>query len=114
MKTITEVQDFLGPFVRWASNQPDVHGVALVGSFARGEARADSDLDLVILTDQPETYLHSMQWAEQFGKMAKHQIEDYGKLTSLRIWYQDGLDVEYGITMAGSPVFEFAVAAVIG
>lgn len=98
MKTITDIQDFLDEFVRWASDQPDVHGVAVVGSYARGEARADSDLDFVILTDQPETYLHDIQWIEQFGDVAKHQTEDYGKLTSLRVWYQHGLEVEYGIT----------------
>jgi len=28
----------------------------------------------------------------------KHQAEDYGKLTSLRVWYQNGMEVEYGIT----------------
>ena len=98
MKTMADVQEFLNGFVRWASDQPDVHGVAVVGSYARGEARADSDIDFVILTDQPETYLHDIQWMEQFGSVAKHQTEDYGKLTSLRVWYQNGVEVEYGIT----------------
>ena len=98
MKTITNVQEFVDGFVRWASNQPDVHGVAVVGSYARGEARDDSDIDFVILTDQPETYLHDMKWTEQFGGVLKHQTEDYGKLTSLRVWYQNGMEVEYGIT----------------
>ena len=35
MKTMTDVQDFLDRFVHWASNQLDVHGVALVGSYAQ-------------------------------------------------------------------------------
>jgi len=26
----------------------------------------------------------------------KYQIEDYGKLTSVRVWYQNGMEVEYG------------------
>lgn len=98
MKTITDTQDFLDRFIRWASDQPGVHGVAVVGSYSRGEARADSDLDFVILTDRPETYLHNVQWIEQFGSVMKHQTEGYGKLTSLRVWYQHGLEVEYGIT----------------
>ncbi len=26
------------------------------------------------------------------------QIEDYGLLTSIRVWYADGHEIEYGIT----------------
>ncbi|MGH2704321.1 MAG: nucleotidyltransferase domain-containing protein [Actinomycetota bacterium] len=42
--------------------RPDVCGVAIVGSWARGEARADSDLDLVILTEDPSRYTHADDW----------------------------------------------------
>lgn len=107
MKTIEDIRDFLNSFVAWASEQPDVQGIALVGSYARGAARDDSDIDLVILTDQPKRYLEDIIWTQYFGTVEKHQTEDYGKLTSLRAWYQDGVEVEYGITMANSPVFEF-------
>jgi hypothetical protein len=41
---------------------------------------------------------------ERFGAIAKHQTEDYGKLISVRVWYQNGQEVEYGITVASSPV----------
>ena len=98
MKTIEAIRDFLDPFVEWASVQPDVQGIALVGSYARGMARDDSDIDLVILTDQPSKYLADIKWTERFGTVEKQQIEDYGKLTSLRVWYQNGLEVEYGLT----------------
>ena len=36
---------------------PDICGLALVGSWARGTARADSDVDLVVLTSHPDRYL---------------------------------------------------------
>jgi predicted nucleotidyltransferase len=98
MKTIEHIRDFLDVFVAWASAQPDVQVVALVGSYARGTAKEDSDIDLVILTDYPQNYLESTEWAEQFGIIEKHQTEDYGKLTSLQVWYQKGYEVEYGIT----------------
>ncbi|HEY3476288.1 MAG TPA: nucleotidyltransferase domain-containing protein [Anaerolineales bacterium] len=98
MKTIEDIRAFLDPFIAWASEQPDVQGVALVGSYARGEARDDSDIDLVILTEQPQKYLDGLKWTERFGIVEKTQTEDYGKLTSLRVWYQNGLEVEYGIT----------------
>ena len=106
MKTIEHIRDFLNAFVTWASAHDDLQGIALVGSYARGEARDDSDIDLVILTDQPQAYLEDLKWIERFGTVKEYQTEDYGKLTSIRVFYQNGYEVEYGSTMAGSPVFE--------
>jgi predicted nucleotidyltransferase len=107
MKTIETIREFLNAFAGWASEQPDVQGIALVGSYARDAAKDDSDIDLVLLTDQPSKYLEDSRWAERFGVVEKHQTEDYGKLTSLRAWYRHGMEVEYGITSpdwAASPL----------
>ena len=97
-KTLDPIRKFLDAFVEWSSAQPDVQGVALVGSYARNAAKDDSDIDLVLLTDQPSKYLDDIHWSTRFGNLKKFQIEDYGKLVSLRIWYSNGLEVEYGIT----------------
>jgi predicted nucleotidyltransferase len=75
-----------------------VQAIALVGSYARREAKDDSDIDLVVLTDQPQEYLDDIKWTKRFGSVDKHQTEDYRKLTSVRVWYQNGPEVEYGIT----------------
>jgi predicted nucleotidyltransferase len=98
MKTSEHIRDFLDAFVAWASAQRDVQGVALVGSYARGEAKDSSDIDLVILTDQFPKYVEDIEWTELFGAIEKDQTEDYGALTSVRVWYQNGREVEYGIT----------------
>ena len=99
MKTVEDIRDFVAAFIAWASEQPDVQGIALVGSYARGAARADSDIDLVLLTDQPRKYLDAVQWIDRFGVVEMHQTEDYGKLTSLRVWYANSVEVEYGIAI---------------
>jgi predicted nucleotidyltransferase len=99
MRTIEQIRDFLDAFVSWASAQPDIHAIGLVGSYARAVARDDSDIDLVVLTEQPQKYLAETVWIEEFGQIEKYQFEDYGKLTSLRVWYLDGNEVEYGITV---------------
>jgi len=99
MKNNEHIREFLGAFVDWASDQPDVQAIALVGSYARNAARDDSDIDLVILTDRPRIYFENIAWIARFGAVEKHQIEDYGKLTSLRVWYRNGHEVEYGMTM---------------
>jgi predicted nucleotidyltransferase len=83
MKDIRQIRGFLDDFVAWSSARPDVQGVALVGSYARGAARDDSDIDLVLLTTQPRKYLDDPTWIGRFGTVEKQQLEDYGRLTSL-------------------------------
>jgi predicted nucleotidyltransferase len=103
MKTINDIRDFLNDFIAWVSVHEAVQAIALVGSFARDAARDDSDIDLVLLTDQPHQYLKDLRWIERFGAVEKHQTEDYGKLISSRVLYQSGVEVEYGITVSAPP-----------
>ncbi len=93
-----QVKAFLSQFAEWAGGQPDILALALVGSYARGDAREDSDVDLVIISSHPGMYLTDLSWTAAFGKVQGNQIEDYGRLTSVRVWYAGGLEVEYGIT----------------
>jgi predicted nucleotidyltransferase len=91
------IAEFLSAIARWGAAQPDVTGVALVGSYAQGSAAGSSDIDLVVLTGCPDRYLEHTDWAKDFGRVRQQQIEDWGKVTSLRVWYKDGLEVEYGL-----------------
>jgi predicted nucleotidyltransferase len=43
-----EVDALLGAVRGWAAGRADLHAVALVGSWARGRANADSDVDIVL------------------------------------------------------------------
>jgi hypothetical protein len=92
------VQQFLKEFTEWAAGQADIQAVGLVGSYARGTAKESSDVDLVVIARNPEEYLRSTAWAGHFGQVERQQTEDYGLLTSLRVWYADGKEVEYGFT----------------
>ena len=40
----------------WAERRSDIVGVALVGSWARGAASLDSDIDLILLTPNPDAF----------------------------------------------------------
>ena len=101
MKTDAAVELFLDQVTAWARQQPDLQAAALVGSQAHGTARPDSDIDLVLLADEPGLYLRSTTWVERFGQPLRQQVEDYGRLTSLRVWYQDGPEVEFGLSDPG-------------
>jgi len=89
---------FLKGFTSWAAARADILAVALVGSFARNAAGDASDIDLVILAEDPSRYLSERGWARDFGDISREQIEEYGPLTSLRVWYVDGREIEYGFT----------------
>ncbi|HUV88802.1 MAG TPA: nucleotidyltransferase domain-containing protein [Anaerolineae bacterium] len=99
--SVDSVNRFLDEFAAWAAAQPDIVAVALVGSYARNAATETSDIDLVIIASQPETYLQDVAWTRRFGQVRRQQVEDYGKVTSIRVWYADGHEVEYGITDEG-------------
>jgi predicted nucleotidyltransferase len=101
MKLSKNKQDLINKVVNWASNQADIEAVGLVGSYANQTARADSDIDLVLLIQQPERYLGDLDWVNQFGSVDDKGIEYYGKVTSLRVWYSNGPEVEYGIADLG-------------
>jgi predicted nucleotidyltransferase len=110
------VDQFLNEFVAWAASQPDLLAVGLVGSYARHAATPESDVDLVLLARQPRRYLDDTGWARRFGPLRDQRVEDYVRLVSLRVWYADGLEVEYGLTdptWAAAPL-DAGTARVIG
>ena len=93
-----DVEAFLGSLKQWAEHQPDIEAVALVGSRARGTARPDSDVDLVMVVNRPEVYVNDDAWLQQFGPLRGIKDEDWGILRSRRAVYDDGSEVEFGLT----------------
>lgn len=92
-----QVDQFLKDLARWARLQNDLLAAALLGSYARGAATPDSDVDILLISSQPEQYWKDSSWTAKFGVVEERQIEQYGLVTSLRIWYAGGMEVEYGI-----------------
>ena len=90
--------DLIAAVTSWAENHVDIVSVALVGSHARGNARPDSDVDLVIQCARPARYLGDLTWISEFGVAQDVSVEDYGLVQSVRVFYVDGPEVEYGIT----------------
>jgi hypothetical protein len=78
----------------------DVRVLAIVGSVARGEARLDSDVDVVLVVADPGRYLQHTSWVSDLGEAGKVALEAYGKVTSVRVLYAGGLEVEFAIAAA--------------
>jgi predicted nucleotidyltransferase len=98
METAKAVTDFLTRVTAWAAHQPTISGVVLVGSHARGEARPDSDFDLVLLCTARYAFLAETSWIHRFGAVEICHTEEWGVVTSLRVYYTEGVEVEFGLT----------------
>jgi predicted nucleotidyltransferase len=94
---MSDIDSFLSDLVNWAQGQPGVGAIALVGSHARGTAGPDSDIDILLLLDDPQAFLADTGWAGFFGEPVGQEVEQWGKVTALRVWYADGREVEYGL-----------------
>ena len=98
MSRSAEIRLFLAQVVNWAKVDPNILGVVLVGSYARGEAGPESDVDLVIITETPAALLANTEWTGAFGEALESTSEDWGKVQSVRVRYETGPEIEFGIT----------------
>ncbi|WP_338020703.1 nucleotidyltransferase domain-containing protein [Streptomyces sp. TR1341] len=122
---LAEVREFLDRLTRWAATREDIVGLLLVGSYARGAARPDSDVDVVLLTTDPAPYLTDAAesdtaesdtaefdiaesdiaesggtwtgWAGELGLGRLVRTRVWGPLTERRYTLVPGLEVEFGI-----------------
>jgi predicted nucleotidyltransferase len=89
------LEPFLDGVARWATAERDIDAVALVGSHASGEARPNSDVDLMILTSKSSRYFNDVSWTKGFGAVLTSASEHYGRVKSVRVRYDGGLEVEF-------------------
>lgn len=89
-------EELLEKATLWAQTEPAVMALVLVGSWARGVNRPDSDIDLVILTDEKEKFLENPGCFADFAPVYRENVEYYGRCTSLRVFYENGPEVEFG------------------
>ncbi|WP_062646535.1 nucleotidyltransferase domain-containing protein [Streptomyces maremycinicus] len=82
---------------RWAGNRSDVVGLLLVGSCARGTARPDSDVDLVVLSTAPAKYAEDGGWARELALGEAIGVAERGPVTEWRYATASGLEVEVGV-----------------
>ena len=94
------VQNLLKETKNWAYKNNDLDSLFLVGSYARDKAHQDSDIDLLLIFNDPKKYVNNLDWIKEFGEIEKYEIEYWGRATSIRTWYKNGIEVEFGITSA--------------
>jgi predicted nucleotidyltransferase len=82
---------------RWAAEHDDVKAVALVGSYARGAERMASDVDLMILAEDPDAVVNG-DWFMQIRPNARFvRAANWGPVRERRFRLRSGLLVELNI-----------------
>ena len=79
------INGILEQVVNWVKKRPEILALALVGSYARGEATPDSDIDLMVIALDTEVFRQNHDWV--------HQIN----WESINYKIQHWNDAEYGV-----------------
>jgi predicted nucleotidyltransferase len=82
---------------RWAQERRDIRALALVGSWVQRAPEADSDLDLILLTDRPALYTDDQNWVEELGGVRLVKTQLWGVIAERRFVMPSGLEVEVGV-----------------
>jgi hypothetical protein len=87
----------LADIARWVRSRPDLRVLALIGSYAAGKARPDSDIDLVLIANAPEAY-QNIGWvrdAVHRRPVAGTRSERFGNVWSLFATLAEGPEIEF-------------------
>ena len=94
-------EELVKKFVSWADACSDVRFVVILGSRARTDQPADewADLDIMLVTTNPQHYIRTSEWTAKMGKPLATFIEDTsgGDEQERRVLYEGMLDVDYAI-----------------
>lgn len=91
------IEDFVNVLKEFSESNRHIESVLIVGSYARGMNKESSDLDIVIITSNKAEMVTNQDFVQNFGEVLQKQTEYYGACTSIRVWYKNGQEVEFGI-----------------
>lgn len=74
-KENTLFDDFLNILKEFAENTSYIESVIIVGSYARGTNKANSDLDIIIITSNKTEMVENQDFIQKFGEIDKKQTD---------------------------------------
>jgi hypothetical protein len=94
-----QLEQILAAISAWARSRADIHGLALVGSWARGSARRDSDIDLVLVVPDPQKFRSDEHWLGEIdwagGRVADWHDAEYGSAWSRHVALKPHCQIEF-------------------
>jgi len=97
---------FLSLLTQWANTDNNIISAVIVGSVARNEARPDSDIDVLIITNEIERYSKDLAWLNNFKRYESIRFEVWGPVHCIRVFF-DECEAEFNFVKpfwAGIPV----------
>ena len=99
MLGVAPVEQILASVSAWARSRPDVLALALVGSWACGRARQDSDVDLVLLVSEPQMFRRDERWMAEIRwpdrRVVGWRDADYGVAWSRHVRLEPAWEIEF-------------------
>lgn len=99
MSSLLDYTQLLARLIAWAEGEPGIRAVILFGSRARTDHPADewADLDLILITENPEWYLHNADWVSRIDDYWLTFVEQSGdgRVLERRVLFQGGRDVDF-------------------
>lgn len=89
--------EYVKEITQWARSCSTVLALALVGSHARNEAGPDSDIDFLIICHGTSQLIDDLAWVKRFGEIVSCEKERWGIVTSIRVVYVDGPEIEFSL-----------------
>ncbi|MCW3842799.1 aminoglycoside 6-adenylyltransferase [Micromonospora yasonensis] len=100
------IETLLAAVAVWARQRHDIHAALVVGSHARVEVPADqwSDIDIVLVVDDPMAYAADGSWLATFGRPLLTFTEStaVGGFIERRVLFDTGQDVDFALLPAGA------------
>jgi aminoglycoside 6-adenylyltransferase len=101
MVPIDVIQDLIKQLTSWSLDRPDVRAAVVLGSQARRDIPADSlsDLDMLVIVQDPSIYLSDVAWLSTFGEPCLSFVEStaVGNFRERRVLFRDGTDVDFSL-----------------
>ena len=85
---------------QWGGSHEALYGAVIIGSQAREDHPADeySDLDMILVVDEPDGFLWSDDWLQELGEPRISFVEDsLGGSKERRVLFEGALDVDFVI-----------------
>lgn len=87
--------EFKDELIVWAEGHNDIEGLGVVGSYARGEQREESDIDVMVFCANPDNFVSDHAWLGLFGKTKEVAVEDWGGVQTVRAGFESGMEIEF-------------------
>jgi len=116
-KMSNKYDEIIRNFIKFSKTCVEFRSAAIIGSRARKETPADefSDLDITILSNDPEKHIYSTNWLDEIGEVNITFVENlpFGNDKERRVMFSDALDVDFAIVQASQAKVMFSSPEII-